>query len=119
VPTRTGYAASKHAVVGFFDSLRVELLQTGVSVTVVAPDFVVSEIHRRASGPDGKPLGETPIQESKIMTAEECAALMLGAMERRDRLLITSLRGRVGRWVRLAAPGVIDRIALRAVERGR
>ena len=56
VPTRTGYSAAKHAVVGFFDSLRVELADAGVSVTVVCPDFVVSEIHKRALGPDGRPL---------------------------------------------------------------
>jgi short-subunit dehydrogenase len=118
VPTRTGYSASKHAVIGFFDSLRVELLGSGVDVTVVAPDFVVSEIHRRAAGPDGKPLGRSQMQESKIMTAERCAELMIGAMERRQRLLITSLRGRVGRFVRLLAPGLIDRVALRAVRTG-
>lgn len=119
VPTRTGYAASKHAVIGFFDSLRIELLGTGVSVTVVAPDFVVSEIHKRAVGPDGKPLGASPMQESKIMTAEECAARMVRAMERRQRLLILSLRGRVGRWVRLVAPGLIDAVAAKAVREGK
>ncbi len=119
VPTRTGYAASKHAVIGFYDSLRVELLSTGVSVTILCPDFVVSEIHKRATGSDGKPLGESPMQESKIMTAEECAALMIPAIEKRQRMLVMSLRGRLGRWVRLVAPGLIDRIALRAVERGR
>jgi short-subunit dehydrogenase len=118
VPLRTAYAASKHAVFGFFDSLRIELLDTGVSVTMVAPDFVLSEIHRRATGPDGKPLGKSPLQESKIMTAEECAALMVRAMERRQRLVITSFRGRVGRFVRLFAPGLIDGVARRAVERG-
>jgi len=53
VPTRTAYAASKHAMIGFFDSLRAELMGSGVSVTVVCPHFVVSEIHRRALGPDG------------------------------------------------------------------
>jgi short-subunit dehydrogenase len=119
VPTRTGYAASKHAVFGFFDSLRIELRGTGVSVTMVAPDFVLSEIHRRALGPDGKPTGASPLRESKIMTAEECAALTLRAMERRKRLLITSARGRWGRYLRLFAPGLIDQIARRAVERGR
>ena len=50
VPERTAYAASKHAVTGFFDSLRIELAGSGVSVTLVHPDFVVSEIHRRALG---------------------------------------------------------------------
>lgn len=119
VPTRTGYAASKHAVFGFFDSLRIELLGTGVDVTVVAPDFVVSEIHKRSLGPDGQPLGESPMQESKIMTAEECARLMVGAMERRQRLLITSFRGRAGRLVRIFFPALIDRIAQRAVREGK
>ncbi len=119
VPTRTGYAASKHAVIGFFDSLRVELMATGVTVTIVCPDFVVSEIHKRASGADGKALGHTPMQESKIMTAEECAALMVPAIEKRQRMLVMSLRGRVGRFVRLVAPGLIDQVALRAVNRGR
>ena len=77
VPCRTGYAASKHAVVGFFDSLRIELKSTGVDVTVICPDFVVTETHKRAIGADGKALGETPMQEDKIMTASECAELCL------------------------------------------
>lgn len=119
VPTRTGYAASKHAVFGFFDSLRIELDGTGISVTIVAPDFVVSEIHRRSLGPDGKPLGKSSMQESKIMTAEECADHIVAAMEKRQRLAILSLRGRLGRFVRLVAPGLIDRIAARAVRQGR
>jgi short-subunit dehydrogenase len=119
VPTRTGYAASKHAMVGFFDSLRVELRGTGVAVTVVAPDFVVSEIHRRSLGPDGQPLGRTPMQESKIMTTEACARMIVRAMTGRRRLVVGSLRGRVGRWARLVSPGLIDRIAERAVRRGR
>ena len=56
VPERSGYAASKHALIGFFDSLRIELRGSGVDVSVIAPDFVVSEIHKRAIGPDGEPL---------------------------------------------------------------
>jgi NAD(P)-dependent dehydrogenase (short-subunit alcohol dehydrogenase family) len=119
VPTRTGYAASKHAVIGFFDSLRIELQDDGVSVTIVAPDFVLSEIHRRAIGADGQPLGKSPLRESRILSAEECARLILRAAERRERLRITSLRGRLGRWVRLVAPGLIDGIARRAIREGR
>src|ERR1700730_13332792 len=119
VPTRTGYAASKHAVFGFFDSLRIELAGSGVSVTLVAPDFVVSEIHRRAAGPDGQPLGESPMQEARVMTASQCAAQIVKAMEKRERLRILSLRGRLGRYVRLVAPGLIDAIAARAVRLGR
>jgi short-subunit dehydrogenase len=119
VPYRTGYSASKHAMIGFFDSLRIELKGTGVSVTVVAPDFVISEIQKRAFGPDGKPLGRSPLQEDKIMTAERCAAEIIAAMEKRQRLMLGSFRGRVGRWVRLVAPGLIDRVALKAAREGK
>jgi short-subunit dehydrogenase len=115
VPERTAYAGSKHAMVGFFESLRIELAGSGVGVTIVAPDFVVSEIHRRALGPDGAPLGETPMQETRIMSAEECARQIAGAMRRRQRLLVTSARGRLGRWARLIVPAMVDRIAARAI----
>ena len=119
VPERTGYAASKHALFGFFDSLRIELKGAGVSVTMIAPDFVVSGIHRRALGPDGRPLGASPIKESKVLSAEDCARMIARAAARRRRLLITSFRGRIGRFVRLVAPGLIDRIAAQAIREGR
>ncbi len=115
VPTRTAYAASKHAMFGFFDSLRIELKSTGVTVTMIAPDFVLSEMHRRAFGKDGKPLGQSPLQEDKVMTADECAALIIKAMENRKRLAILSPRAKLGRWVKLIAPDLIDQIALKAI----
>jgi short-subunit dehydrogenase len=117
VPTRAAYAASKHAVLGFSDSLRVELRGSGVGVTVVCPDFVVSEIQKRGLGPDGRPIGRSPLDESKIMSAEECARLTVRAMETRQRLSVLSLRGRVGRLLRVFAPGVVDAIADRAVRK--
>jgi short-subunit dehydrogenase len=115
VPERSAYAATKHAMVGFFDSLRIELEGSGVTVTVVAPDFVRSEIHKRALGPDGRPLGESPMRQDRIMSAEDCARLMVRAIEKRQRLLVTSARGRFGRWLKLIAPRAIDRIAARAI----
>jgi NAD(P)-dependent dehydrogenase (short-subunit alcohol dehydrogenase family) len=115
VPTRTGYSAAKHAVIGFFDSLRIELADQGVSVTVVCPDFVVSEIHRRALGPDGQPLGDNPMGESRIMPAEECARLMIDAIGRRRRLLVTSGRARLARWLKLLVPGRVDALSARAI----
>lgn len=117
VPTRSGYAASKHAMFGFFDSLRIELLGSGVTVTVVAPDFVLSEVHRRALDSEGRPLGVSPMQEDKLMTAEQCAALIVKAMERRERLLLTSFRGKLARCLKLFAPGMVDRIAAKAIQK--
>lgn len=117
VPTRTGYAASKHAMFGFFDSLRIELADQGVSVTVIAPDFVRSEIHRRAIGPDGRPLGTSPMVASKIMGADECARTIVDAALKRRRLVVTSLRGRAIRWLKLLAPALVDSLAARAIRR--
>jgi short-subunit dehydrogenase len=119
VPERTGYAASKHAMIGFFESLRIELQGSGVAVTIIAPDFVVSQSHRRAVGADGRPLGVTPMQESRIMTAEGCARLIVRAMQRRQRLAILSARGRLGQWARLIAPGVVDAVAHKAIRERR
>lgn len=118
VPLRTAYSGSKHAVFGLFESLRIELAEHGVSVTMIAPDFVQSEIHMRALGPDGKPVGDSTIAERVAMPAPECARLTVAAMERRQRLMITSWRGKAGRFVRLIAPALIDRIAYRAIRRG-
>lgn len=118
VPERTGYAASKHAMVGFFESLRIELEGTGVGVTIIAPDFVASEMHRRALGPDGQPRDLT-LPQGHHMTAEECARRTLRGMQRRKRLVVTSLRGQVGLWARLVVPGVVDRFAARAILRRR
>ncbi|MBV9622339.1 MAG: SDR family oxidoreductase [Gammaproteobacteria bacterium] len=119
VPERSGYAASKHALVGFFESLRIELRERGVDVLIVAPDFVVTQIHRRAAGPDGRPLGVTPMQESHLMSARACAQLMVRAMRRRQRLLITSRRGHLARWARLLVPALVDRLAARAIRERR
>jgi short-subunit dehydrogenase len=116
VPTRTAYAASKHAMFGFFDSLRIELMHTGVSVTMIAPDFVLSEIHRRAYGKDGNPLGKSPLQKENIMTAKTCAARIVRAMENRERLAVMSLRGKAGRWLKMIAPGLLDQIAAKAIQ---
>ncbi len=120
VPTRSGYAASKHAMVGFFDTLRIELLGTGVTVTLIYPDFVTSEIRERAFGPDGQPLGKgnSPVHEGEVMSAEDCARIAVRGMARRQREVIMG-RGKIGQWVKLIAPGLIDRVALRAIERGR
>jgi short-subunit dehydrogenase len=119
VPTRTGYAASKHAVIGFFDSLRIELQGSGVDVTVVCPYFVRSEIHKRAAGGDGQAIGTTSMKEDWIMTAEECATRTIAAMARRQRMLVFTAKGKLGRFIRLLAPGFVDGLARRAVERGR
>jgi short-subunit dehydrogenase len=116
-PTRTAYAGSKHAMFGFFDSLRIELIDTGVTVTMVAPGFVYSNIHVNALDRHGNRLGESPMEKSKYMPAETCAAMMVDAMEKRKRLLVTDNAAKLGRWLKLIAPGLLDRLAIKTMEK--
>jgi len=121
VPTRSGYAASKHAMAGFFDSIRIELEDSGVTVTQVYPGFVATEIRERAYGPDGRPLGEgnSPVREREVMSAGECARQIIAAAAARKRDLIMTLRGRIGAKLKLVSPGLVDRIARKAIEQGK
>jgi short-subunit dehydrogenase len=119
VPTRTGYSASKHAMTGFFDSLRIELEDSGVTVTMIYPGFVATGIRENATGPDGKSIMVSPVKEGEVMGVEECAARIARAIERREREVVMTARGKIGLWLKLLAPSLIDRIARRAIERGR
>ena len=102
LPKVSGYAASKHALAGFFDSLRTELSDCPVSVTMVYPGFVATR-------------GRTVIRG--IMSAETCAHLIVKAAAQRKREIIIPSIGRVGLWIRLIAPGAFDHYLSRMMER--
>ncbi len=119
VPNRSAYAASKHALTGFFDSLRVELQEFGVSVTSIHPSFVYSEQHSRVLSPDGTPMGDRAYKRpaSDAMSAKECVRLTLRATARRDRMVLMTWKGKVGRFLKLLWPEMIDRMAKAATEK--
>ncbi len=119
VPTRSGYGASKHAMAGFFDTLRIELKSSGVDVTMIYPGFVSTEVRERAFGGDGKPLGKSPVKEGQVMTSQECVKQMIPAIEKRKRELVMTFRGKAGLWLKMIAPGLVDKIALKAIRSGR
>jgi short-subunit dehydrogenase len=119
VPTRTGYSAAKHAMTGFFDSLRIELDGSGVDVTMIYPGFVATGIRENATGPDGKPIMVSPVKEGEVMSVEDCARRIVTAMERREREVVMTARGKIGLFLKLFAPSLIDRMAKRAIETGR
>ncbi len=119
VPYRSGYVASKHAVTGFFDALRIELAEHGVSVTVVCPNFVATATHKRAFGPDGRPLGESPVKAEAVMSAESAARIILEAAADRQREVVMTRKGKAGVWLKLLAPALLDRLALEAIQDGR
>jgi short-subunit dehydrogenase len=119
VPTRTGYAASKHAMRGFFDSLRIELSGSGVDVTMIYPGFVATGIRENATGPGGEAIKVDPVARENAMTVEECARQIAAAIAARKRQVVMTARGKIGLWLKLIAPGLVDRIARRAVEKAR
>ncbi|HNP31374.1 MAG TPA: SDR family NAD(P)-dependent oxidoreductase, partial [Nitrospirales bacterium] len=114
-PAHSAYCASKHAMNGFFDSLRMELAGTGVTVTIVAPDFVQSKIHERSLGAEGQPFGRVLRGHARFLPAEECADVIVKAMTHRKRLVFTSWRARWGRWMKLINPYVVDWMARKGV----
>ena len=115
-PMAAGYAASKHAMAGFFDSLRIELADSGVSVTMIYPGWVTTGISSRALGADGKPAGKTSKHESGAMAAETCARLIVRAAAKRKREVVITLQGKMGLWLKLIAPRVVDQTSRKNFE---
>jgi short-subunit dehydrogenase len=110
LPGRTGYSASKFAVDGFLESLRTELLDSGVNVMWVCPGFTASNIRNAALVKDGSQQGQTPLDEHSLMTAEECAAITLKAIEKRKRTLIYTMGDKRTVWLNKLFPGLTDKL---------
>ena len=117
IPTRSGYVASKHAMQGFFDTLRIELRGMGVDVLVVSPGFVATDIRQHVLGADGN-LSDASLsnEQQQAMSVEECVNQIVQAMQQRRRELVMTPKGRFGLWLKLIAPELVDRIAGSAVQ---
>jgi short-subunit dehydrogenase len=110
LPGRTGYSASKFAVNGFLEALRTELLDTGVNIMWVCPGFTTSNIRNAALIKDGTQQGQTPLDEHSLMTAEECAAITLKAIEKRKRTVVYSITDKRTVWLNKLFPGLTDKL---------
>ena len=110
LPARTGYSASKFALNGFLESLRTELLNSGVHVLTACPGFTASNIRKRSLTVDGSSQGESPRREEKMMTAEECAEHIYRATVRRKRTLILTLQGKLAVFLNKWLPSLADRM---------
>jgi len=112
LPGRTGYSASKYAIRGFLDTLRVENLHAGLHVLVAAPGFTASNIRFRARTADGSVQGETPRDESKMMTAEKTAEKIIHALEKKKRtLILTFVEGKLSVFLSKWFPRLLDTLA--------
>lgn len=112
LPGRAGYSASKFAVRGFLNTLRIENLKNGLHVLVVAPGFTSSNIRITARTADGSQQGESPRDESGMMSAEEVAKAILSAIRRRkSSLILTFVEGKFTVFASKLFPRLLDRLA--------
>ena len=116
VPGRTAYSASKFAMSGFFEALRSEMKPHGVSVTTAYPGVVATQIRHRGFNAAGGALGSSSLKEDKAMSVEQCASLIVDGMASRRREVVMSAKGKLGRWLKLIAPGLVEKMALAALK---
>ena len=110
-PMRSGYAAAKHALHGFFDSLRAEVWRDHVRISLVCPGFIRTNLPLVALTGDGSPQGRMDAAQQAGMAPEECARRMLdGLAAGRDEVVVAGGRERMAVWLKRWAPGVLNRV---------
>lgn len=117
LPARTGYSASKFAIYGFLDTLRIEHLKDNLHVMIFAPGFTASNIRFTALTADGSKQGETPRDESKMMSSEECAKHLLKGIKKRKAQVVLTTTGRLVVLINKFFPRLVDRLEYNFMKR--
>jgi len=115
LPGRTGYSASKFAMNGFLDALRVENLKTGIHILTASPGFTASNIRNTALAADGTPQGESTLHEEKMMTADEVAAKIVKGVETGARTLVMTSQGKLTVLLNKFLPGLLDKLVYNTI----
>src|SRR5574344_111349 len=110
LPARTGYSASKYAIRGFLDTIRIEHLKDGLNVLVFAPGYTDSNVRKAALTADGSPQGEPPLKEDKLMSAEKCAEYLAKGLEKRKSQMILTGLGKVTVLAHRLFPRLTDKL---------
>ncbi|HUX53688.1 MAG TPA: SDR family oxidoreductase [Williamwhitmania sp.] len=110
LPARTGYSASKYAMHGFLETIRIENLHSGLHVMIAAPGFTASNVRKNALTANGSAQGESPRQEAKMMTAEEVATRIANGVTHRKRQLVMDFDGKATIFLKFFAPKLLDRL---------
>ncbi len=117
LPARTGYSASKYAIRGFLDTLRIEHLKDGLNVLVFAPGYTASNVRNAALTADGSAQGETPLDEGSLMSAEDCARHLARALVRRRSQVTLTLLGKATILMHRLFPRFTDRLTYSYIAR--
>ncbi len=108
LPARTGYSASKFAMHGLLETIRIENLKKGLHVMIIAPGFTATEIRKKALLADGSPQGMTPKKEEKLMSPEYVARFILKGIKKKKRNKILTWQGRITALFQRILPEQID-----------
>ena len=119
IPGRTAYSPSKAAQALFFEALRLELQESGVDITIVYPGVVATDLRLHGYGANGQPAGYSRVKDDNAMSVQDCVRQIIEATHARKRELVMTLQGKVGLWLKLAFPKVVDRMVMRAVKKDR
>ena len=112
---RSGYAASKHALHGLFESARAELAADGIGILMVCPSFTRTPFEQAALGADGRPVGRGRSSVGKTSSPEEVAAAVVRAAARRRRILVLSNVGKISYVLSRLAPSLYERLMVRSL----
>ncbi|MBW6461018.1 MAG: SDR family oxidoreductase [Bacteroidales bacterium] len=110
LPGRTGYSASKFAMQGFLETLRIENMKKGLHVLIACPGFTASNIRNTALAADGSQQGESPREEDKMMQPEQVAVKIADAIEKRRKLLVMTTQGKLTVLLNKFFPFMMDKI---------
>ena len=117
LPGRTGYSASKYAMTGFLETVRIENLKKGLHVMIACPGFTASNVRFAALTADGSAQGQTPRKEEKMMSAEEVARRIANGIAQRKRLLLMEFEGRATHFIKKFSVGFLDRMFYKVMPR--
>lgn len=115
LPGRTGYSASKFAMHGFLESLRIENRKTGLHVLLACPGYTASNIRNTALNQSGQSQTESPYDESKLMPASEVAAAVFRAADKRKHYIYLSFQGKMTLLLSRFFPRLLDRLVYNTV----
>ena len=116
VPGRTAYSATKFAMTGFFEALRAELVSARVSVTIAFPGVVLTRIRYHGLNAKGEAAGSSGLREDNGMRVDHCVRLIIEGMQARKREVVMTTAGKIGRFIKLIAPGIVERMAMNALK---
>jgi short-subunit dehydrogenase len=117
LPARTGYSASKFAMNGFLESLKLELVQKNVGVHIVCPGYTNSNIRNSALNQSGNLQGESPLDEKKLMSAEQVAFEIYKAIIIKKDFTVLTLLGKATYWLNKFFPKFIDKKTIQLIQK--